>query len=250
VRTLIVALVVAFLAVTLGGSLPGVGGTSGMPERGRDFLARLDAARDVALARLGESPHLSPNPAEGPLPFCEPVSPSQERALNGAVGLMRATPEGLELYAMLEGEGVCIGVAELPYNSAYASARWTPRNGWAESQIQIDASYFTFLYPDVLASILVHEATHLARAIDRTACYYADACTTLPNGVNLEEEVVAHAAEAEWWIAMYGRDGKDWAFASDGAVNRLKAAYLRGDAAFREFVRDSRSSSREGEGIR
>ncbi len=76
-----------------------------------------------------------------------------------------------------------------------------------------------------------------------------NACTELSNGVDLEEEVVAHEAEAQWWIAAYGRDGKDRAFTADASENRLKAAYLQGPSAFREFVREMRSDKREGEGI-
>ena len=117
------------------------------------------------------------------------------------------------------------------------------------SQIVIGEYYVDWLYPDVIAAILAHEATHIHRAVDGTACYYANACTVLSNGVDLEEEVVAHEAEAEWWIAAYGRDGKDRAFTADASENRLTAAYLRGPAAFREFVRDMRSDKREGEGI-
>jgi hypothetical protein len=60
---------------------------------------------------------------------------------------------------------------------------------------------------------------------------------------------VAHEAEAQWWIAAYGRDGKDRAFAADSSENRLKAAYLRGPAEFRQFVREMRSDTREGEGL-
>lgn len=163
--------------------------------------------------------------------------------------MMRATEQGADLFQLLQNEGVCLGVEDLAYNSAYATARWSPVNGWADSEIRVDPSYVTFLYPDVLGAILVHEATHMQRAIEHTACYYANACTELPNGVYLEEEVVAHSAEAEFWIAIFGRDGKDRALANDHAENQLKAFYLQGSDAFVTFVREMRSDSREGEGI-
>ena len=101
----------------------------------------------------------------------------------------------------------------------------------------------------IIAAILAHEATHIDRAVSGTACYYVDACTKLSNGVELEEEIVAHEAEAVWWLAAYGRNGKDRAFSSDASENRLKAAYLHGPDVFRKFVREMRSDEREGDGM-
>ncbi|CAN5853776.1 hypothetical protein BH20CHL4_BH20CHL4_03260 [soil metagenome] len=213
------------------------------------YVSFVSAARDVAVAKIGEKPGLASNPAEGPLPLCDDVSGKQARVLTEAVALMRATGTGVALYDLLEVEGVCIGVEDLPYNSAFALSRWSPANGWADSEIRVDTTYISSLYPDVLSAILVHEAKHIERAITRTACYYASSCTTLPNGVELEEEIIAHGAEAEWWIEVYGRDGKEWAFGSDHAQNQLKAAYLRGPAEFRDFVEQARSDTREGQGI-
>lgn len=203
----------------------------------------------VAGAELGEDPKLAPRPPEGELPVCEPLSDYEERALRAGIGLMRGTDRGLELYDLLVEEGVCLRIDDLPYNSAYALSRWSSREGWAGSEIVIDTDEVSLLYPDVLAAILVHEAVHIERAVSRTACYYAGACTVLDNGVRLDEELVAHAAEAEWWLDAFGNDGKDYAFRSDHAQNQLAAAYLRGNSAFREFVTEGRGDPREGEGI-
>ncbi|MBX3071339.1 MAG: hypothetical protein KF883_12620 [Thermomicrobiales bacterium] len=240
-------LILFLVAAVAAGSVLSQGVTP--PGRSGDALALVESAWDVALSKVGETPNLAPNPWPGEIIFCEPLPESQRRAFADGVALMRSTENGAALFQMLQDEGVCIGVEDLPYNSAYATSRWTPGNGWAESEIRIDTSYVTFLYPDVLAAILVHEATHIERAITRTSCYYADACTVLPNGVYLEEEVVAHSAEAEFWIALFGRDGKDRALANDHAENQLKAFYLQGPDAFLEFVREMRSDSREGDGI-
>jgi hypothetical protein len=245
---LLVVLIVAFAAFA-GNRLAG-GATNSIESASIDrYLSLADAARDVAVAKIGEKPRLAAKPEEGQTPLCDTVTESQSRVMTDAVALMRATERGAALYDLLEREGVCIGIEEIEYNSAYALSRWSPENGWADSEIRVDDSFITSLYPDVLAAIFVHEARHIERAIERTACYYADACTTLPNGVELEEEVEAHGAEAEWWIEMYGRDGKEWAFGPDHAQNQLKAAYLRGPAEFRDFVEQARSDSREGEDI-
>lgn len=210
---------------------------------------RAAASWRVGVADLGESPHLTPVYPESPVPFCDGVSENDQRAITDGVAYLRATDEGSGLYDLIVEEGVCIGTRELDFNSAYATARWSPSAGWSDSEIIIGEYYVDWLYPDVIAAILAHEMTHIERAVDGTACYYADACTVLPNGVDLEEEIVAHQAEAEWWIAAYGRDGKDRAFTADASENRLKAAYLQGPDAFREFVREMRSDKREGEGI-
>ncbi len=210
---------------------------------------RAAAAWSVGVASLGEKPAFAPNPADRPVDFCEGVSDAQQRAITDGVALLRGTDEGVRLYDVLVENGVCIGTKELDFNSAYATSRWSPVDGWSNSQITIGNYYVDWLYPDVIAAILAHEATHIDRAVSGTACYYVDACTELPNGVALEEEIVAHEAEAVWWIAAYGRDGKARAFSSDASENRLKAAYLHGPTVFRVFVREMRSDEREGVGL-
>lgn len=218
--------------------------------RGADRLPeRAAASWRVGIADLGEKPHITPSYPESPIEFCDGVNAVDQRAITDGVAYLRATGEGARLYELLVNEGVCIGTKELDFNSAYATARWSQTAGWSDSEIVIGEYYVDWLYPDVIAAILAHEATHIERAVDGTACYFADACTVLDNGVDLEEEIVAHEAEAEWWIAAYGRNGKDRAFSADASENRLKAAYLRGPDAFREFVREMRSDKREGEGI-
>jgi hypothetical protein len=216
---------------------------------GNDPGGRAAAVWRVGIADIGERPALTPNYPDGPVPFCDGVSDNDQRAIRDGVAYLRATEAGVRLYELLVEEGVCIGTRELDFNSAYATSRWSPEAGWSESEIIIGDYYVDWLYPDVIAAILAHEATHIERSVEGTACYYVDACTILPNGVELEEEIVAHEAEAQWWIAAYGRDGKDRAFAADSSENRLKAAYLRGPDAFRQFVREMRSDRREGEGL-
>lgn len=207
------------------------------------------AAWSVGVASLGEKPAFAPNPSGNPVDFCDGVTDQQQRAITDGVALLRGTDEGVRLYNVLVENGVCIGTKELDFNSAYATSRWSPVDGWSDSEIVIGDYYVDWLYPDVIAAILAHEATHIDRAVSGTACYYVDACTKLSNGVELEEEIVAHEAEAVWWLAAYGRNGKDRAFSSDASENRLKAAYLHGPDVFRKFVREMRSDEREGDGM-
>lgn len=211
--------------------------------------ARLAASWRVGIADLGETPALTPRYPDDPIPYCTGLGDYEQTVLREGIGFLRATEDGSRLYDLIVAEGVCIGTRDLTFNSAYATARWSPGAQWSESEIIVGDYYVDWLYPDVLASILAHEATHIERAVSGTACYYVDACTTLPNGVELEEEIVAHEAEAKWWLDAYGTDGKDRAFAADAGQNRLKAAYLRGPADFRTFVRQLRSSEREGESL-
>lgn len=219
------------------------------PAGEHEFPSRATAIWRVGVAEIGEKPHLVPNYPESPVGFCSNISLADQRAITDGVALLRGTADGARLYDVLDREGVCIGVADLDFNSAYSRSRWSSSAGWSESEIIIGQKFVDWLYPDIIAAILAHEATHIERAVDGTACYFADACTTLANGVELEEEIVAHQAEAEWWLAAYGRDGKARAFTDDISENRLKAAYLQGPDAFRIFVREMRSDKREGEGI-
>jgi len=210
---------------------------------------RVAASWQVGIADLGETPAFAPRYPQGPVSFCEGVSAYDQEAITAGVAYVRGTDAGSRLYDVIVEEGVCIGTRDMDFNSAYATSRWSADAGWSDSEIVIGKQYVDWLYPDVIAAILAHEMTHINRAVNGTACYYANACTVLPNGVELEEEVVAHEAEAEWWIAAYGKDGKDRAFSSDAAENRLKAAYLQGPDVFRKFVRDMRSDAREGEDL-
>ena len=213
----------------------------------------IEALVDVLVADLGEDPHLELHHPRGALPVCRDVPSVYGRSLRQAFGLMRGTAEGRRLYALLVEHDICVGVAAIPYNAAYASARRIG-DDWSASTIIVDHQYFRSLDADVLAAILVHEATHLDRAIAGTACWEqiaggGDACTTLPNGVRLEEEIAAHTAEAEWWLAAYGADGKRFALGPDSVENDLLSAYRRGPAAFRAYVADIRSNPNEGKGI-
>jgi hypothetical protein len=221
---------------------------------GAPLSRRFEALGAVALADIGEDPHLTPRQPTAALPVCGDVPRAYGHALRLAFGLMRATEEGRRLYALLVDHGVCAGVTDLPYNTAYASARFFGGD-WSGSTIMVDRDSVRSLQADVLAAILVHEATHLDRAISGTACYFEtgpnghDTCTTLPNGVELEEEIAAHQAEAQWWLAAYGDDGKRFALRGDYAENRLLKAYLRGTSSFRAYVSEMRADPREGEGI-
>lgn len=207
------------------------------------------AALEVAVASLGENPSRPSAQPAGDVPVCQEVPPVYGHALRTAFGLMRATPEGSRLYAVIERSGACIGVTDLSYNSAFARVRGSPRTGWHDSMITVDRHYVRTTRADVLAALLVHEATHLDRAFSGQACYMQMSCTTLDNGVELEEEVAAHAAEAEWWIAMYGSDGKRLALRTDAFENQLARAYQRGPYEFRAFVAEIRSDPREGKGM-
>ena len=237
------------LAVVINGVAPDLLAADGAP-----LARRVEAVGAVAIADFGENPHLTLRQPTGALPVCADVPRIYGHALRLAFGLMRGTDEGRRLYDLLVDNGVCVGITDLPYNTAYASARFAGGD-WSRSTIMVDRGYVRSLQADVLAAVLVHEATHIDRAISRKACYFATGtdgngtCTTLPNGVELEEEIAAHSAEAEWWIAAYGEDGKRLSWGSDYSENRLVNAYRRGSASFRAFVADMRSDPREGEGI-
>jgi hypothetical protein len=209
----------------------------------------VDAVLEVAVASAGENPALPPAEPAGDGPICPDVPPVFRPALRQAFGLMRATAEGQRLYAVIERNGACVGVTELPYNSAFARVRGSPRTGWHDSMIMVDRHHVRSTRANVLAALLVHEATHLDRAFSGQACYVRTTCTTLDNGVELEEEVAAHAAEAAWWIALYGADGKRFALRTDAFENQLARAYQRGSRQFRDFVAEIRSDPREGKGM-
>ncbi len=208
-----------------------------------------DAVIQVGYSSVGESPHINSHAPTGPVPICGDVAVQYIKPLRRAFGLMRGTAEGKRLFEMLVDSDVCVTVDDLTYNAAYAFSRETKPNDWSMSRIVIDRSLVRSSMSDTLAAILVHEATHIDRAVSGQACFVDDRCDRLPNGVEIDEEIAAHTAEAEWWIAAFGSDGKRFAFRTDYGENRLAKAYLEGEVAFHDYVTSYRSSPREGEGI-
>jgi hypothetical protein len=205
---------------------------------------------DRAIGGLEEEPHFAQVGGTAPLPLCQGVPEEHVEAFRNAFNLMRRTPEGERLFRQLLDEGICVRSGEINYNSGYAYVVQSITGRWSRSYIVVaDRHVEAEDEADVLAAILVHEATHVDRYISGAACSYTDSCTVLPNGVELEEEIAAHAAEAEWWIAAYGDDGKRFAFGYDYGMNELVEAYLEGDEAFRAYVLKIRSDDREGGGV-
>ena len=201
-----------------------------------------------AIEDLGEDPAVTP---ASPAPRY-PIDPSVPQPLVvplvKALDLMRGTPDGEKLFNLLVDNDVLISVEDLSYNAGFTASTWT-KFGWKESNIVISSDAVRSRTVDVLAAILVHEATHAERAIDEKACFYADDCETLSNGVDITEEIIAHSAEAQFWEELYGDDGKDIATGAATGENSLLDAYLSGTAKFSQFVRDLRGDTREGEGV-
>jgi len=177
----------------------------------------------------------------GRFPLCDGLDPPERTRLRAGLAVMRRTDEGERLFSLLLDRRVCVGVAELP-GRTLASARAVERRpgDWSASTVLVDEARLPRLAVDELAVTLVHEAIHIDRAVRGLRCDSPPAgeanCTRLPSGALLEEEVAAHAAEAEWWEAVYGRDGKGTTWIAGGDHDALLAAYHRGEDAFRAYV--------------
>ena len=208
-----------------------------------------EATSHFLIDTVNEKPDLASVAPDANPPICDSVEEQFLPALSEAFLLMRGTEEGSRLYDELVARDVCVSVDGLGFNGGYSTS-WRDWNGdWQRGAIVIDDDYVTTWEADVLAAMLVHEATHIDRAIHGTSCEVTLACETLPNGVDLEEEMAAHAAEARWWDAAYGDDGKSLTIGYDYGENALLEAYIRGPEAFEQFIRDLRSDPREGEGL-
>lgn len=216
------------------------------PER---WGGTIEIALDTAFARMAEEPHFAEVRGATRLPICDTVTRDAAETLAYAFNLMRQTPEGERLFDQLVSEGICVRVGEIEYNSGFAYVVQSFTGSWSRSYIQIATRHVVDDERDVLAALLVHEATHVDRYIQGTACTYAETCTILANGVELEEEVAAHRAEAEWWIAAYGDDGKRLAVGYDFGINELVDAYLDGETAFTAYIAEIRGDDREGSDV-
>lgn len=183
------------------------------------------------------------------VPLCDGVTSRQARRIDGALAMMRRTREGDRLIGQLVRHDVCIGVENLEYNAGYASAERSWTGDWGDSTIVIDADLLAAAGSDIVAAFLVHEATHIDRYVRGEACGVFDGCEVLDNGVVLDEEIAAHAAEAQWWISIYGSGGRRVYAGYGYSLDLLAAAYQDGDDAFRAFVIAIRSDPRDGAGI-
>ena len=178
---------------------------------------------------------------------CNDVGTRDSARLTRAASLMQRTNEGRTLYQELIANDVCVTVRDLGYFAGLAIPRWT-FGDWGHSTIEIDCNHLRTVDPDVLATTLVHEATHIDRSIQGTTCLDDDSCTVLDNGVELDEEVAAHAAEARWWFASYGRGGKTDPDPAAAWENALASAHLAGPDTFEDFVKSFRSNPKEAVG--
>ena len=184
-----------------------------------------------------------------PAPICAGVAEADHLRLTKGFEQVRRTDEGTNLYVLLIDHDVCVDVASIPYNCGYARANRGFFGGWSRSEIVVAEECLRIIGPDVTAALLVHEATHLSRAIAGEGCVGDRSCESLDNGVQVEEEMAAHAAEARWWIAIYGPGGRRVWSGITYSLDNLAAAYQRGPEAFRDFVISIRSDPEEGVGI-
>lgn len=174
--------------------------------------------------------------------LCNGVGDADAMMISRAVALMRSTKEGSALYRDMLSNDVCVTVANLGNRAGLAHGIPSDGSGWQWSFITIDSDHIRQAAPDILAATLIHEATHIARAIDGVDCWHAQTCTELPNGVLLEEEIEAHAAEARFWIARYGEDGTSGTGYGDAWQNEIAARYLAGPETFVAYIYELRSA--------
>lgn len=200
-----------------------------------------------ALSTIDEQPAFASVSGAPELPLCATVESADARDLADAMNLMRRTSEGSRLFDQLLFQGICVGVEDLAYNSGYAQTRQVSPGDWSQSFIMVDRDMIDSGETDVLAALLIHEATHIDRFVNGLACSYSGTCVTLANGVALYEEVAAHAAEAQWWQEAYGDDGKRFTLGYGYGLNQLLKAYLAGGDDFLAFVSQLRSDEREGD---
>ena len=182
-------------------------------------------------------------------PICDSVDGLHRAGLDRGFALAQRTAEGRRLVAPLAEHDICVSVRSLPNNAGYAESRRGLFGGWSKRRVAVDDEVILYVEPDVLAAILVHEAAHIDRSIGGERCGAFDDCQVLTNGVTVEEEVAAHAAEARWWIAIYGPGGRRVNAGYGYSIDNLAAAYLQGPEAFRTFVVSIRSGAEEGQAL-
>jgi hypothetical protein len=176
---------------------------------------------------------------------CDDVSRDDALLLSRGFNLVRRTVEGSHLYQEMIDNGICVTVRDLDFHAGLAHPWDSLISGWGHSYVEIDSDHLHGSTLDIVATTLVHEATHVDRAIQGADCGLNSGCVVLNNGVRLEEEVAAHGAEARWWIDMYGSTGKPVQTMEDAWENQLAAAYLDGPDYFSDYVREMRSDPRD-----
>lgn len=210
------------------------------------------ATFSVAEFNLSAKEERFPITGESGLTYCSGSKRWERKAIERAFVQMERTTDGERLGEELIVHSVCIDVKRLDYNGGYFTNNYSP--GHLEYEIVINRDVLSVLRDDELAALLIHEATHAHREIFGTACYQTYKCTKLQNGVEAEEEVAAHSAEARYWIEIHGPNGTYTGISYAGSVgalylNELVKAYEQGPDAFFAYVVQLRSDPREGQGI-
>ena len=105
-------------------------------------------------------------------------------------------------------------------------------NGWgsyspSRNRITVSESLMGYGW-DVLASVLIHEAYHVASYGSRGGRPQATAAECL------QEEVDAFRLEASWWYDRYGRYGKSSPNSEERSMNNIMWAWFNDE--LREFV--------------
>lgn len=210
-------------------------------------------ARPAIIGRSGNPPE--PTIVPSGVSYCEELETKDFRRLEIAIQTMKSVEPGAQLLTTLIENDVCLDLDDIPYNAAYFS--WYEAGFRSDSTIYfivIDRELLEDSLPDEVAALLVHEATHAHRWFNGLDCEQRRSCTYLANEIRLEEEIAAHRAEAQWWMALHGATGTNSGGSYKGTtmsayLNRLLYYYLKGPTAFEEYVRAIRSGSQEGEGI-
>jgi len=199
--------------------------------------------------------HVPGEPSAQPsgLTWCPGVSSVDKKRIDLGAEQMRRTTESETLLENLVDRHICVGVEDLVYNGGYTLTS-DDASGEEVRRVVLASAVVRSLSADELAATMVHEAEHAARVYAGTNCGEISTCTFLKNGVAVEEEEAAHAAEARFWIAIHGSKGKQSSIPFSGAagtdyLNDLIAAYQDGPDAFRAYVIEIRSDPREGQDI-
>lgn len=195
---------------------------------------------------VSEAPRVAGGGDPGNLPgsaICRDVSQADAAKLQRGLARMREAGEGERLYQVLIDHDVCITVRDLTRYAGLALPRQGDDAGWTHSTVEIARDHLATAGSDVLATTLVHEATHIERSVKGATCLDHNACTFLTNRVVLDEEIAAHAAEAAWWVAVYGPEGKTNPDSLSAWENRLAAAYLAGPDVFADFIASFRAET-------
>ena len=190
--------------------------------------------------RFASNHAIHPTVVPGGIAFCAELDPNTADKVNLALDVMKSTGIGPMLAEILVESQTCIAIGDRDALPGTTSVHFDEATERYQHVISLSSSVVNEADADELAALIVHEAVHVERSINRLECSAQSHCVLTVSG-DVPDEMAARRAEALWWLARHGSRGTTGGGAYVGTQfsafeNQLLAHYLAGGVEWVDYV--------------